>query len=196
MTTPSAAQAVAPPRRKGRSTTALSTRDTPAPASVVAEPLPPWPAAGQAAPAVSLGAIEFMGGRRWFKSLPQNRAEIHGTLIKGLPYAVLVNLVDRLSTLSAQALTEALGISERTLRRQREHPEKAMPPDLASKTWLIAETLAKASTVFGSRDAAERWMARPAMGLDGACPIELLRTLQGAELVTEFLGRLEHGVYN
>ena len=180
--------AVAPTGRTGRSATGLSTSDTAAPASVAAEPLPPWPAAGQAAPAVSLGAIEYMGGRRWFKSLPQNRAEIHGTLVKGLPYVVLVNLVDQLSALSVQALTEALGINERTLRRQREHPEKPMPPDLASKTWLIAETLAKASTVFGSRNAAERWMARPAMGLDGARPIELLRTLQGAELVTEFLG--------
>ena len=108
---------------------------------------------------------------------------------------VLLNLVDQLSALGVQALTEVLGISERTLRRQREHPEKPMPPDLASKTWLIAETLANASTVFGSRNAAERWMARPAMGLDGARPIELLRTLQGAELVTEFLGRLEHAVY-
>lgn len=195
MTHPSRTQAVAPTGRSAGLAAGLSASDTPAPASVAAEPLPPWPAAGQAVPAVSLGAIEFMGGCRWFKSLPQSRAEIHETLVKGLPYAVLVHLVDQLSALSAQALTEALGISERTLRRQREHPEKPMPPDLASKTWLIAETLARASTVFGSRDAAERWMARPAMGLDGARPIELLRTLQGAELVTEFLGRLEHGVY-
>ena len=41
-----------------------------------------------------------------------------------------------------------------------------------------------------------RWLAAPAMGLDGARPIDLLRTLQGSELVAEFLGRLEHGVYN
>ena len=55
---------------------------------------------------------------------------------------------------------------------------------------------AKASTVFGSREAAERWMGKPAMGLDGHRPIALLRTVQGAELVNEFLDRLEHGVYN
>lgn len=71
-----------------------------------------------------------------------------------------------------------------------------MPADLASKTWLLAETLSQATALFGSRDAAERWLARPAMGLDGERPIALMRTLQGAELVTEFLGRLEHGVYN
>jgi putative toxin-antitoxin system antitoxin component (TIGR02293 family) len=155
----------------------------------------PWPAAGAAA-AVSAGAIEFMGGRRLFKQWPQDRAQIHGALVKGLPYAVLVHLVDHLSALSADQIADAVGISSRTLRRQKDQPTRPMPADLASKTWLLAETLSQASAVFGGREAAERWMSRPAMGLDGACPIELMRTLQGAELVTEFLGRLEHGVYN
>lgn len=170
---------------------------TAAPVLLAQEPVARWAAAaGGVPPAVSAGAIEFMGARRLFKQLPQSRAEIHGALVKGLPYAVLVHIVDHLSALSADQIADAVGISGRTLRRQKEQPDKPMPADLASKTWLFAETLAQASAVFGGRDAAERWMARPAMGLDGARPIDLLRTLQGAELVTEFLGRLEHGVYN
>jgi putative toxin-antitoxin system antitoxin component (TIGR02293 family) len=71
-----------------------------------------------------------------------------------------------------------------------------MPTELGSKTWMLAETVAKASEVFGGREAAERWMVKPAMGLDGMRPIDLLRTSQGAELVNEFLERLEYGVYN
>ena len=156
----------------------------------------PWPAQGVAVAAVSAGAIEVMGGRRQFKVVPQNRAEIHGRLVQGLPAAVLCTLVEHLSALKPEQVADALGISTRTLRRLHDQPQKAMPPDLASKTWLLAETLAQASVVFGNRDAAERWMAQPAMGLDAAVPIDLLRTLQGAELVTELLGRLEHGVYN
>lgn len=144
---------------------------------------------------LALGAIEFMGAGRHFKQLPQSRAEVHGALVKGLPYALLVTLVDQLTALSVEQVADAVGISARTLRRQKDHAGKPMPADLASKTWQFAEILAQASAVFGSRDAAERWMARPAMGLDGALPVELLRTLQGSELVTEFLGRLEHGVY-
>ena len=158
------------------------------------EPAARWSAASEPA-AVSIGAIEFLGGRRHFKAVPQSRAEIHGALVAGLPYAVLVNLVNQTSALSANEVADAVGISARTLRRHQEHPDKPMPADLASKTWLFAETLAQASRVFGNRDAAERWMAKPAMALDGARPIDLLRTLQGAELVTELLGRLEHGVY-
>ena len=169
---------------------------TPPVALTAEEPALRWPGPAGGGAAVSPGAIEVMGGRRLFRQWPQNRAEIHGALVKGLPYAVLVNIVDHLSALSTDQIADAVGISARTLRRQRDQPDKPMPADLASKTWLFAETLSQASTVFGSRDAAERWMAAPAMGLDGARPIELLRTLQGAELVTEFLGRLEHGVYN
>ena len=164
------------------------------PALLTQEPAARGPAS--AASAVSPGAIEVMGARRLFKQLPQSRAEIHGVLVKGLPYAVLLNLVDQLSALSIDDIAASVGLSTRTLRRQKEHPTKPMPPDLASKTWLLAETLSQASATFGNRDAAERWMARPAMGLDGARPIDLMQTLQGAELVTEFLGRLEHGVYN
>jgi putative toxin-antitoxin system antitoxin component (TIGR02293 family) len=146
--------------------------------------------------AARAGAIEFMGGKRIFKSLPQSRADIHGTIVRGLPYESLVRIVDSVMALTPGQVTEVVGISERTLRRQKEDPKKKMPPDLASKTWMFAETLATASAVFGGREAAERWMSKPAMGLDGARPIDLLRTLQGAELVNEFLGRLEHGVYN
>ena len=167
-----------------------------APAPAAREPQPRWAAGSPGVAAVSVGAIEFMGGRRLFKQWPQSRAEIHGALVKGLPYAVLVHLVDHLSALSLDEVAGAVGISGRTLRRQKDQPDRPMPPDLASKTWFLAETLAQASAVFGDRHAAERWLARPALGLDGARPIDLLCTLQGAELVTEFLGRLEHGVYN
>jgi putative toxin-antitoxin system antitoxin component (TIGR02293 family) len=142
-----------------------------------------------------VAAVEIVGGKRLFKSPPQSRAEIHRALVEGVPYAMLVNLVAQLGALSSDDVAAAVGISGRTLRRHQEQPERTMPPDLASRTWQFAEILAQASAVFGGPAAAEAWMAAPATGLDGARPIELLRTLQGAELVTEFLGRLEHGVY-
>lgn len=56
-------------------------------------------------------------------------------------------------------------------------------------------TAAKAVEVFGSIEAAERWMDKPAMGLDGHRPIDLLQSAQGAEIVNDFLTRLEYCVY-
>lgn len=172
---------------------ALSTAASPATERLSArEPRAAWPAAA----AVGPGVIELMGGRRLIPTPPHSRAEIHATLVRGLPYAVLVHLVGELSALGLDEVAGVLGLSARTLRRHQDQPDKPMPPDLASKAWQLAEVLAQADAVFGGREAAVRWLGRPAMGLDGARPVALLRTLQGTELVTEFLGRLEHGVYN
>ena len=60
---------------------------------------------------------------------------------------------------------------------------------------LCAETLAKATEVLGSKDDAQRWLEMAALGLDGQRPIDLLQTPAGAELVNDFLTRLEYGVY-
>jgi putative toxin-antitoxin system antitoxin component (TIGR02293 family) len=71
-----------------------------------------------------------------------------------------------------------------------------MPGDLASKASLFAKTLARATNIFGGKEAAQRWMANPAMGLNQQRPVDLLQTAQGAELVNDFLIRLEYGVYS
>ena len=62
-------------------------------------------------------------------------------------------------------------------------------------TEVYAAILAKAVAQFGTAEAAERWVAAPAMGLDQRRPIDLLTTPAGVQLVEEFLARLEYGVY-
>jgi putative toxin-antitoxin system antitoxin component (TIGR02293 family) len=49
--------------------------------------------------------------------------------------------------------------------------------------------------VFGSRLEADRWFIEPAMGLNIQKPIDLVSTSEGRELVANFLGQLEYGVY-
>ncbi len=159
--------------------------------------LPQAASAALSAPVPSANlAVGYLGAAKQFKRAPETKTEVHAAIVRGLPYSALIFLVGSLTELAPDEVIEAAGISPRTLRRQKDAPNKAMPADLGSRTWMLAETLAKASTVFGSRAAAERWMSKPAMGLDGHRPIALLHTVQGAELVNEFLDRLEHGVYN
>ena len=55
--------------------------------------------------------------------------------------------------------------------------------------------MAQATKVFGSEEDAEAWMERPALGLDGHKPIDLLSTPAGMKLVKGFLDQMEHGVY-
>jgi putative toxin-antitoxin system antitoxin component (TIGR02293 family) len=140
---------------------------------------------------------QLLGGEGVFSARLTNRLAVHQAIVESvLPYASLQCLITALPSLDERDVIKVLGISDRTLRRQRETPMKPMPATLASKTWLFAETLAKASEVFGSQEKAEEWLNKPAMGLDGQRPIELLQTVQGTELVNDFLTRLEYGVYS
>jgi putative toxin-antitoxin system antitoxin component (TIGR02293 family) len=63
------------------------------------------------------------------------------------------------------------------------------------ETSKFAEVLAKATAVFGSREEAEQWLERPAIGLDQRRPIDLLATPAGAKIVKDFLTRMKFGVY-
>jgi putative toxin-antitoxin system antitoxin component (TIGR02293 family) len=49
--------------------------------------------------------------------------------------------------------------------------------------------------VLGSQEEAEKWLERPAIGLDQERPIDLLTTPAGVKLVEDYLGRLEYDVY-
>jgi len=59
----------------------------------------------------------------------------------------------------------------------------------------LAEILAKATAVLGSKEDAEQWLEKPAIGLDQRKPMDLLATPAGVEMVEDYLGRLEYGVY-
>ena len=83
----------------------------------------------------------------------------------------------------------------RTLQRRRAEPGKRLSVEQSGQLWIFAEVLARAETVFGSRNEAEAWLERPAIGLDQRRPIELLATRIGARMVEDHLGRLEYGVY-
>lgn len=72
---------------------------------------------------------------------------------------------------------------------------KSFNPDRRSHTWKFAEILAKATAVFGSQEAAEQWLERPATGLEQHRPIDLLATQAGVEIVETFLTRLKYGVH-
>ncbi len=147
-------------------------------------------------------SMDLLGGAKALKihvleNRPFSRIELHKAMREGaFSYAVLGTLMAGFGALKKKDVADVLGVSTRTLDRQRTAPERSMPADVASRTWMLAETMAKASEVFGGVRQAEAWMDKPAMGLDGCRPIEMLQTLQGAEVVSDFLTRLEYGVYS
>lgn len=59
----------------------------------------------------------------------------------------------------------------------------------------VAAVTDLATDVLGSRAAAERWIATPALGLDQRRPIDLLYSAEGMALVTTLLTRMDRCTY-
>lgn len=138
---------------------------------------------------------DLLGGRKVVGKYPADPLAAHEMLERGLPNTAVKHLLDGMTTLSQKSIEGALGMSERTRQRREKHPKELLSQDQAGRTWKFAEILTRAILVFGSRTAAEQWLAQPATGLEQRRPIDLLTTPAGVELVEDFLGRIEYGVY-
>ena len=123
--------------------------------------------------------------------------DVHEALLKGLPGSALMTLLGSFLVLprSGKRLETAMGVSLRTMQRKKGDAAKRLSTEQAGRTWQFAEMLARASKVLGSQEAAERWLERPAIGLDRNSPIDLLATPAGTRLVDDYLTRIEYGVY-
>ena len=139
---------------------------------------------------------DLLGGRRVLRHAVRDSLEAHEMLLEGLPAGALIHLVDNLVVIREPAsLEKALGMSLRTLQRRKEGAAKPLNAEQSGRTWKFAEILVKAMAVFGTQEAAERWLERPAMGLNRHRPIDLLATPAGVGSVETFLTQLEYGVY-
>jgi putative toxin-antitoxin system antitoxin component (TIGR02293 family) len=137
----------------------------------------------------------LLGAPHTLRKVPRSPLEAHEMLLRGLPAKALVHLVQNFVVLRwDEAFAKAVGMSRRTFQR---HTPSAgqLSPEQSGRTWKLAEILARATAVFGSKEEAEQWLERPATGLDQRRPINLLATPAGIELVEDFLVRLEYGVY-
>jgi putative toxin-antitoxin system antitoxin component (TIGR02293 family) len=140
-------------------------------------------------------AWRILGGVRTFGRKPNNQQDVHEAALAGVRRASLRHLGRACTALKRSDFASTLGITVRQLSHYEQTPHGAMPGHLASKAWVLAEVLAKASYAFGGVEAAQHWLIKPAVGLNGQRPIDMLRTLQGAEVVDDFLVRLEYCVY-
>lgn len=153
---------------------------------------------GQSPETAQLAAVaSLLGAPSIIRRVPQSPLEAHELILKGLPSKALLHLVQNLASLRwDDSFARAIGMSHRTYQRLASTSTKQLDPEQSGRTWKLAEILAKAIAIFGSREEAEQWLERPAIGLDQRKPIDLLATPAGVELVENLLGRLEYGVYS
>jgi len=152
-----------------------------------------------AAPGFDGGEIqrvaELFGGPKVLRCPLRSPLDVHEALAEGLPGEAMLHLSDSLTRLRHDEIEAAIGMSARTVQRLKHAPKKRLTREQSGRVWKFAEILAKAIEVLGSREEAEQWLERPAIGLEQRRPIELLKTTVGSGLVAELLRRIEYGVY-
>lgn len=90
-------------------------------------------------------------------------------------------------------LAQILHISERTL--QRYALNKKLGIEVSTKVLQLAKLYAKGEQVFGDLERFRTWMSLPNTALGHKCPIHLLDTTFGFQVVNEELIRIEHGIF-
>lgn len=141
--------------------------------------------------------VDLLGGRSIFDHPFSTALEAHESIQLGFPSKSLLAFVHHFPTLGrADTIDKVVGVGLRTFQRHKKAGAKErLTREQSGKLYKTAEIVAKAVDVFGSHEAAERFLEEPAMALDRKRPIDLISTPAGAELVERHLARIDLGVY-
>jgi putative toxin-antitoxin system antitoxin component (TIGR02293 family) len=120
---------------------------------------------------------------------------LHESIRQGFPRRWVVYFLEK-QQLPLEESLRALNISSRTYHRFKTERDAPMDADQSARLWNYGEVLAKAEEALGSRVAALEWLSKKAIGLEGHRPLDLMQTLQGAEIVKTLLDRMAYGVYS
>lgn len=112
---------------------------------------------------------------------------------KGITKKALNRIAD-LSDLSLSELTKLLPVSLRTIQRYRD--EDLLDRAVSEQALHIAEVLSHGTRVFSTIESLQRWLHSPLPALGHQIPVSFLDTGFGARMVSDLLGRIEHGVYS
>lgn len=126
--------------------------------------------------------------------LPATAIAAHDSISAGLSAGVLRDIAGAVS-LDEVTLCRMAGIDRNTYSRRLNSSEKRFSPEQSARVYTLARVISAARELFnGDSERMADWLNRPAKGLGGKKPADLLSTPAGAEAVLTLIGRLEHGV--
>ena len=121
------------------------------------------------------------------------RHSLQAQIRAGLKYSALESVLRRYRIPLSQ-MQVLLDISDRTLARRRE--QKILSKAESDRLYRVARVAVRAEEVLGSSQTAERWLKEPIPALGFETPLSMLDTDEGAQMVGDLLGRIEHGVFS
>jgi putative toxin-antitoxin system antitoxin component (TIGR02293 family) len=122
---------------------------------------------------------------------PDHYAGLRDLILQGLPSAAL-NVLESQYQVPIKTLADWLDTSTKTLWRRRAGLLSRTETDLAVRYGRVFE---QAKSAFGTEDAAREWLTSAQASLNGAVPVELLRTELGAREVERIIELIDYGEY-
>ncbi|MPZ20553.1 MAG: DUF2384 domain-containing protein [Luteitalea sp.] len=113
---------------------------------------------------------------------------------KGLPFSAVERMQKLLGAPSLRQIGELLRMPDRTLYHRKE--TRRLSPDESDRLLRLARLVGLTIDLFeGNRVGAIQWLNTPKSQLEGASPLEYMRTGVGAQAVEELIWRAEHSMY-
>lgn len=125
-------------------------------------------------------------------SIAENAVDIIGYIREGVPKKALDHFA-QLTNLSAAEVASIIHTSERTLRRYK--PAQKLNTEQSERVIELARLYARGAGVFDDLDQFKIWMTSPVEALGNQKPQSFLDTSMGIQMLTEELGRIEHGIF-
>jgi putative toxin-antitoxin system antitoxin component (TIGR02293 family) len=126
-----------------------------------------------------------------YGDLTENDNVLTLAAIKGIKSSLFSDVI-ALTGFSRDLVAGWLDISNKTLLSYEKQSKQLNPAsaELLLKVILLFE---KGIKIFGERMQFKRWLEKPAYGLGGFVPLEMMRTSGGVDLVIDELTRIEYG---
>ena len=128
-------------------------------------------------------------------NIPQDPLSAHLWIIAGVAPGIIPRLAELMSTDSG-LICRLAGISRSTVARKL-RIGAPLSISQGARVYGVVQAL-DAALSLNKNDTAKAlsWLNRPAWGLGGVAPAELLKTPMGVQAVVNLVGRIQHGVCN
>jgi putative toxin-antitoxin system antitoxin component (TIGR02293 family) len=136
---------------------------------------------------------EVLGGIEVLQKKIHNKMDLVELSNKGITKDALLRLGKYLN-LSISQMADLVAIAERTI--QRYTLEKPFNRIVSEQILQVAQVAVKGTNTFGDKDKFLSWMHQPNKALADKTPMSLLRSRFGTEMISDELGRIEHGVFS
>jgi putative toxin-antitoxin system antitoxin component (TIGR02293 family) len=126
-------------------------------------------------------------------SVPREALSAHLWIVAGVPADIIHKLAALVDT-DVGVICKLAGISRSTLSRKLKN-KAPLSVSQGARVYGVVQAL-EAVLALHRNDTARAlsWLHRPAWGLGGVAPAQVLNTPMGVQAVVNLVGRIEHGV--